>query len=340
MPKIYGQDLSPVELKKRIGDISQIAGATPFCYTAGKAKGTAAIEVRNGSGLRFIILPDRGMDIAYAEFNGIPISYVSKTGVVAPTHYEEPEFLRSFTAGLLTTCGLTYMGAPCVDQGRALGAHGRISNTPAYDVGMKQEWMEDDYVISVRGKVREATVFGENLVLTRTVTAKLCSNTIKIEDAIENEGFAPAPLMVLYHMNFGFPLISSKTVLKTNCVHLRARDAAAQQGVAKAEVFEEPVCGYCEQVFYCDAVLNSYAILQNPTLGLAVKLSFSGTELPHFIEWKQMGEQEYVVGLEPATWFTEGRAAARKQNALLYLQPQEVRRHALYLSVEKNNAAE
>ena len=36
----------------------------------------------------------------------------------------------------MTTCGLTYMGAPCTDAGDTLGLHGRISNTPACDVGV------------------------------------------------------------------------------------------------------------------------------------------------------------------------------------------------------------
>jgi hypothetical protein len=82
------------------------------------------------------------MDIAWAEFKGEPVSFISKTGVSTPAYFEENGFgfLRNFTYGLLTTCGLTYMGAPCVDEGTQLGLHGRISNIPADDVSVYQEW--------------------------------------------------------------------------------------------------------------------------------------------------------------------------------------------------------
>lgn len=327
MPNLFGDHYNKTEVRKRIGDVSQIAGATPFCYTSGKAKGTSAIEVRNGSGLRFIVLPDRGMDISFAEFQGIPLSYVSKTGVVSSVHYDEPDFLRSFSAGLLTTCGLTYMGAPCRDEGRALGAHGRISNTPAYDIGITQEWLNDeDYVITVRGKVRESIVFGEDMVLTRTITVKMGDNRIMIHDEVENKGFQPTPLMLLYHMNFGYPVVSPDTILETNCVHPRARDERAMEGMNATAAFSGPVHGYEEQVFYRDAVKTGYAALKNRRLNLGVRVEFSGEQLPYLIEWKQMGEQEYVVGLEPATWVPEGRAKARECGELLYLQPQSIKK--------------
>ncbi len=333
MANLFGKEYTKSELRKRVGDISQLGGAQEFTYTSGKANGTKAIEVKNGSGLRFVILPGRGMDIAYAEFQGIPFSYISKTGIVEAAHYDEPDFLRSFTAGLLTTCGLTYMGAPCEDQGQKLGAHGRIANLPAFDVGIVQEWREDDYVIEVRGKVREAAVFEENMVLTRTITTKFGDNRIYIHDEIENEGFTETPLMVLYHMNFGFPLISSSTVLSTNCENARPRDEVAKPGMDTSCNFSEPVLNYQEQVFYRDAVEDSFAKLENPDLGLAVKVEFSGDELPYLVEWKQMGEQEYVVGLEPATYPPDGRAAARQRGELLCLKPQEIRTHNLVVEV-------
>ena len=334
MAFLFNKELSKTEILKRVGDISQIAGALPFEYTSGKAKGTSAIEVRNGD-LRFVVLTDRGMDIAYAEYKGVPVSYISKTGVVAPSHYVESDFLRSFSAGLLTTCGLTYMGAPCIDKGVPLGAHGKISNTPAFDIGIVQEWQGDDFVILVRGKVREATVFGENIVLTRTITTKLGDGKITINDSIENSGFEPMPLMVLYHMNFGYPMIDKNTTLETNCINLRPRDAVAAPGIDKACEFSEPIHAYSEQVFYRDAVTKCYATLKNPDINLNATIAFSGDELPYLIEWKQMGEQEYVVGIEPATYPPDSRAKARERNELLYLEPNECKNHIITISFSK-----
>ncbi len=335
MFKIFGETLCKQELRARVGDMSQVAGALPITYEDGKARGTRAVEVRNGSGLRFVVMLDRGMDISYAEYKGVPFSYISKTGVVSPSYYDEKDFLRSFTAGLLTTCGLTYMGGACVDEGQELGLHGRIGNIPAYDVSVKQEWVADDFVISVSGKLREASVFGANMVLTRTITTKLGDDHIYIQDKVENEGFAKSPFMLLYHMNFGYPLLSEHTVLETNCINCRPQGEVAAKGMGEECEFTAPIKDYAEQVFHRDTVAESYAELTNPKLGMAAGVSFCGDQLPYFVEWKQVGEQEYVVGLEPATYPPLGRAVARARGELEFMEPGEVRHFDLTVSVRE-----
>ena len=328
--------LGKTELRRRVGDMTQLAGAIRMEYADGRAKGTAAIEVRNGSGLRFVVLPDRGMDIAYAELNGVPFSYIGKTGVVAPAHYDEPDFLRSFTAGLLTTCGLTQIGTPCEDNGEQLGLHGRAANIPAEDVSVFQDWVDDNnFEIRITGRVRECKVFGPDISLTRTITTRLGDNAIYIHDEIENRAFEPTPLMVLYHMNFGYPLISADTVLETDCTGLRPRMPEMACGLDTACQFSDPIHGYQEQVFFRDAVGDSYATLRNPVLGMEVRLDFNGDTLPYLVEWKMMGEQEYVVGVEPGTYPPTGRAAARERGELLFLQPQEKRIHDLKVTATK-----
>jgi len=342
MPFLYGEYLTKHELMKKIGDISQIAGAKQYELTSGKAKGVQAIEIKNGSGLNFTVLADRGMDIASAEYKGVNISFISKTGIVSPMFFEEQGtgFLRSFSCGLLTTCGLTYMGAPCEDQGDKLGLHGRISNTPATDISIYQEWEEDDFVIRVRGKISETKVFGENIVLTREITTKLGDNTICIKDKIENCGFNSQPLMLLYHCNFGYPFVTKETVLTTGGGTVRGRDEEAEKGIASYNCFNEPTHNYKEQVFYHDLNKNNeeecFAALFNKNLGtdgLGIKLSFNKSELPYLIEWKQMGEGDYVVGLEPATWYPEGRAEARKRGELTYISPGEKKEFNLKFTI-------
>lgn len=336
MPKLFSKELTKTEILKRVGDISQIAGATSFTYSDGKAQGTRAIEVKTGGGLRFVILPDKGMNIAYTDLCGIPFSFISKTGVVAPTHYDEKDFLRSFEGGLLTTCGITYMGAPCTDEGVELGAHGRISNTPAFDVSINQDWDENgEYVITVIGKVRESSMFGDNLVLKRTIKAYLGENKIHLHDEIENAGFKKSPLMILYHMNFGYPILSENSVLTTNCQNFRPRDEDAAVGANESEKFSPPVKDYKEQVFYRDSVENSFAKLTNPDLGISCKIDFLGKQLPYFVEWKQVGEQDYVVGLEPATNPPDGRAKVRECGELNFLEPEQKRNFDLTISFEK-----
>ncbi|MBC7334516.1 MAG: DUF4432 family protein, partial [Actinobacteria bacterium] len=45
--------------------------------------------------------------------------------------------------------------------------------------------------------------------------------------------------------------------------------------------------------------------------------------LPHLIQWKQMGEGEYVCGLEPANSLVRGRKIERQEGNLKFIKPGE-----------------
>lgn len=304
--------------------------------------GVNAVEVKTGGGLNFTILPDRGMDIAWADYKGMALSFISKTGVVAPAYFE-PEgngFLRSFYAGLLTTCGLTYMGAACEDEGKPLGLHGRASNIPAEDVCVSNEWQGDDFVMKVRGRIRESAVFGENMTLTREIEARMGENRLIIRDSVENCGFDRQPLMLLYHCNFGYPLLDKDTMLILPENSIKARDAEATKGLGNYDEFDEPIHGYNEQVFYHDFTPQKDGTITvklfNKNLGesgFGIYMKYSKNQLPHFMQWKQMGEGEYVLGLEPGTWYPEGRSEARKRGELEYLEPGSSKKFEIEIGV-------
>jgi len=343
MAYLYGKKVTKKELMKRIGDISQIAGAKLYELKSGRAKGVTAVDVKTGAGFSFTVLPDRAMDIAWAEYKGIPLSFISKTGICSPAYYEKQGlgFLRNFTAGMLTTCGLTQMGAPCVDNGESLGLHGRISNIPADDIAIINEWKgEEEFYIELRGKVRQSSVFGENLTLTRRITTELGTKKLFIKDVIENCGFNSQPFMLLYHCNFGYPLVSEGTKLIQPKTKVKARDKTAEKGIEEYNIFQQPTHNYQEQVFYHDIDSDeegmTYACLFNEKLstsGIGAYVRFNKNQLNYFSEWKQMGEGDYVVGLEPSTWYPEGRAKAHKRGELKYIEPGELKIFELEIGV-------
>ena len=55
----------------------------------------------------------------------------------------------------------------------------------------------------MRGEVREACVFEENMLLTREVRVRTEKNAYQVIDRVENQGFEPTPMMLIYHVNFG-----------------------------------------------------------------------------------------------------------------------------------------
>src|SRR5215204_1951267 len=182
---LYGRTLAAGDLLRRVGRLEQVAGIEPFVFDDGHERGVRALRVRTGTGFSFTVIPDRGLDIGAAEYNGMALAWSSPTGVVGPW-YREPEgegWLRSFHGGLLVTCGLQNVGPP----GEISGLHGRISNTPASHVSREARWDQRGCcVLEARGEVRESRVFGANLVLRRTISARLGESLISIEDTVHN----------------------------------------------------------------------------------------------------------------------------------------------------------
>ena len=342
MARLYGKTYSPAQLRKHVGHMSQVAGIRRFELSDGREKGVAAAEVRTGTGLRFTVLLDRGMDISSAEWCGCSLSWRSATLDTSPYFFQPEglEWLRGFFGGLLCTCGLTYCGAPCEDEGEELGLHGRVSNTPAENVVADERWVGSDYVMTLRGTVIEAGVFRDSLSLTREITAMLGENRLLIHDTVENIGFDPAPHMFLYHINLGFPLVDEGAELVSPTTVVTPRDPVAEDGKRDYAKIDPPTRGYAEKVYYHRLASarggQTLAGLVNPSLGcegLGVYLQYSTKEFPEFTEWKQMGQGTYTVGLEPANCRVEGRDKERGRGALTILRPGERREYHMEIGV-------
>jgi hypothetical protein len=343
MVSLFGKGYKREELRERVGDIRQICGVRRFIFSDGPEKGVEAIEFRTGAGLRFLVLPDRGMDISMAEFKGVPLSWISSVGEVSP-HFFEPEdfgWLRTFYGGLLTTCGLTYAGAPCVDKGKRLGLHGRASCIPARDVTAGGDWEGEDYVMRCRGKVRETSVFGEDLLLKREITTRLGGSSLRIHDIVENMGYEPVEHMIIYHINLGFPVVDDGSLLISPTLELIPRDEEAREGMESYNRFHAPIQGYKEKVYYHKLAHDgdgwtSAAIVNegfDGGKGIGVYVRFNLFQLPNLVEWKMMGRGMYVVGVEPANCLVEGRDVERERGTLVILDPGERREYELEIGV-------
>lgn len=317
-------------LHRHIGSERQLGFVRRSVLEDGKGRGMRVFDVDNGSGVRFSVYPDRGMDIGEASFRGVNLVWLPQTPA-APQFYEAAQFnwLRSWGGGLLTGCGLSNVGGPNSANGEEHGLHGRLSHIPAEEVNTSAYWDEAErYVLEVSGKVRHSRVFGENLLLTRRIRAVRGENTITVEDSVENQGFAPSPLMLLYHMNFGWPLVGEHTVLEAAEHRITPQNVHAAEAVTTWERILPPREGFAEQVLYHEIPSAedgfSAVTLNNPELKLKLKLEYRSAELPYLIQWRQFGCGEYVLGLEPGNCFPEGQTAIAQKGILRKLAPGEV----------------
>jgi len=225
---------------------------------------------------------------------------------------------------------MTYMGAPCTDEGAELGLHGRYSYLPAFAVWADAGWGENGYEMWAEGKVREAALFMDKLELKRRISARLGESRLFITDTVTNFGHRPSPLMLLYHINIGYPVVADGSELVAPSRTVRPRDEVARPGVREYSRFDAPQHGYKEQGFYHEMTADDdgyvTAAIVNPRLGdggLAVYARYRQKELPEFTEWKMLGEGDYVVGMEPANARVEGRARERERGSLKIIAPGE-----------------
>ena len=317
------------QLLRYIGDYSQVFGIKDYTLSGGKAAGVRAFDVCNGAGLEFTVVADRCLDIGRLAFKGVNCSYLSKTGIVSPAYYygNDPAFFKNFSGGLLATCGLRNVGSSSDDNGELFPIHGLISNTPAEEVCASTDWEGDVPVMTVSGQMREARFFGENMRLKRKISCPYGENRISIHDCVENMGFRDERLMLLYHFNLGYPLLDEDAVLISPSRTVVPRDAEAAKGVDAWQQMQPPTQGYAEQVFYhdlkTDAEGNTFVALVNHRLALAIAFHFNKNQLFNLTQWKQMGEGEYVLGIEPCNCYVGGRLDPRNNVNPVYLKPGE-----------------
>lgn len=320
------------EILARVGRMEQLASIRRYVLDDGKGRGMRAFEVSNASGFDFTVYPDRGLDVGPARYNGLPLTWMTRNGPVAPAFYDASgaEWLRTWMAGLVTTCGWLNVGGPCVTAEGAHGLHGRMDHTPAEEVNARARWnAAGEYELEITGKIAHARVFGENIVTSRTISTALGRPGLTLVDRTENLGASASPLMQLYHMNFGWPLVSEKTRLVAPEHAVTARDAAGDKGLAEWTTMPPPTADFAEQVLSHDLPADADGFcsvrIENPDFGRAVRLSFRKKELPYLVQWRQAGVGDYVMGLEPANCSQPvGQAEYAKTGLLKRIEPGEI----------------
>lgn len=312
-----------------IGDVQQLLTLQESKLCGGRQEGVRIVQVHNGADLQISVLPDRCMDFYQIRYKGKNLNYITPAGIVSPVYYDERglEWLRSFAAGFLTTCGLQNIGGPDLYEGKEHGLHGRIANTPAEGFSARYENQDGVPAAVLQGTMREAVLFGENFTLERKITVPYGKNEIVFSDTVTNRGFRRNHYMLLYHFNYGYPLLSEDTqlTLETEDVAPRNAHAAAhaeswQKVLPPQDDFEE-MC-YFHKVKKDEKGRARYS-LYNPRENIGVELEYDGELLDNFCQWKMFGKGEYVMGLEPANTLLDGFDLAKEKGLLHYLEAGE-----------------
>ncbi len=187
-------------------------------------------------------------------------------------------------------------------------------------------------MIRLKGTMREAEAMVENLSLTRRIETRLGAKGLRIHDTVQNRGFSPRPLMLLYHCNYGFPLLGpgARVVGPITRSVPRDEEARKDRGMEECLTFPEPTQDYAEKVFFHTLASQkdgrTFVALVNRDTGdgqpLGIVMRWNQRELPILCEWKMPCKGFYVVGLEPGNVTPMGRGPLRQQGALPMIEGQ------------------
>lgn len=319
--------------------MSLIAGApsgapdTPFVRSmqlaGGLRDGVEVCEVHNGR-LRLWLLPQRGMGIWKAWLDGFEIGW--QAPVRGPVH---PRFVPLAEPGglgwldgfdeLLCRCGLESNGAPEFDARGILRypLHGRIANLPAGHMEAQIDAQTGE--IAVSAEVDEGRLHGQKLRLQSTTSSAAHSSTIRVRDRMTNLSARQGSGQMLYHINFGAPLLDAGSRIHAPVRTLVPRTAHAAAGVGQWDRIGPPDAQFREQVYFLDLLADAQGrtqvLLHDAVAGRGVSLHFSRNQLPCFTLWKNAAATAdgYVVGLEPGTNFPNPRSFEERQGRIVTL---------------------
>jgi hypothetical protein len=307
----------------------------------GLSQGVDVIEVRQGD-FRFVVVPTRGMGIWRASLGDLRLGW--KSPVRGPVH---PAFVRQghpdgigWLDGfdeLLVRCGLESNGAPEFHPDGRLryGLHGRIANTPAHKVEVAIDG--ESGWIAIRGTVDEARLFGSKLRLETSIETQIGRPGLIVSDIVTNLSAAAGDFELLYHINFGVPLLQPGAKVSLPVKRLAPRDAVAAADLPTWNVYGPETPGSAEVCFFteptADADGNTQVLLHNPAATQGVSLKFNMRQLPCFTIWKDReGTGDgYVTGLEPATNFPNVKSFEKQKGRVVALAPGQSRQFRVVL---------
>jgi galactose mutarotase-like enzyme len=333
----------------QVGGSARGYSVTKRRLRGGLSDGVDVIEVCNGR-LSFVVVPTRGMGLWRASCGGMRLGWKSPTrGPVHPALVPlwEPGglgWLKGFDE-LLVRCGLESNGGPDFDPSGKLRCplHGRIANLPAHKVEVAIDG--DSGEIAVSGVADEAYLYGSKLRLTTTISTKVGQPGLAVVDEVTNISGQPGEMELLYHINFGVPLVGKGATVALPVKRLAPRDAVAVADLPTWNAYGPETPGSIEVCHFfdlaADASGKTLAVLRAADGSQGVSVKFNKRQLPCFTVWKnrQAAIDGYVTGLEPATNYPNPKSFEKQHGRVTPLAPGETRRFELAIEAHTDAAS-
>jgi len=315
----------------------------------GRQEGVQVIEVDNGA-MRFTIVPTRGFEIWKAQAGKLrlgwdsPIKEIIHPSYIRLTDNGGAGWVAGF-GGLMVRGGLASFGSPVQDGNEQLTLHGRVDYLPASYVSVRYEAAPVPRLV-FRGVVDDTQTFGPQLRLTSEISTQIGKPEVVFDDEITNLSDVPQETQLLYHTNFGTPLLGAGAEFVAPVKQVAPMNQISAAGdLAGWNRYSGPHAPpYSAQVFnmqlHGDARGMTKAMLKSPDGSNGVLMTFDTKGLPYMSLWKNevTAKAGYVTGLEPGTGFPNPRPVERAAGRVPMLKGGETYRVHLAIAALTSKA--
>ena len=323
----------------------------------GKQEGVRLITIDNGA-MQIVVIPTRGMSIYEVRSGDMRLGWDSPVEDIVHPSYIDLEsrgglgWLEGFNEWMVR-CGLEFAGHPGTDEfitntgekgSLDLTLHGKIGNIPASDVEVIVD-PEPPHRIRVRGTVYEKFFYGPKLRLVAEVSVVPGADTFRLDDRITNLGAHDQEFQIIYHANFGNPLLGEGAKVHAAAKRVAPMNDHAGKSIDTYATYAGPTRGFVEEVYliepYADGEGRTRVVLQNAAGDRAASMRWSIKQLPYLTIWKNTPavEEGYVTGIEPATGYPYNRMIERAGGRVPKLKPGQTRRFTLDFGLHRGTDA-
>jgi hypothetical protein len=322
-----------------------------FALHGGKQEGCELIVLDNGK-LKITVVPTRGMSVLEVTSGDVRLGWNSPVKQVV-----HPQFMRLESRGGLgwlegfnewmVRCGLEFAGHPGQDEfvnnvgekaTMDLTLHGKIGNIPASEVSVVVD-SDAPHRIRIKGVVHEQAFYGPKLELATEISTEPGTDTFRIEDRVTNHGAFEQEYQVIYHCNYGPPLLGQGSRVLAAAKRIAPFNEHAGEGLKEWQTYSSPTKGFIEQVYCLEPLADrdgrGIVMLENAATDRAVTMRWNTDSLPYLTVWKNTAATEdgYVTGLEPGTGYAYNRRIERQAGRVPKLAPHATREFHLDVGI-------
>ncbi len=261
-----------------VGDLRQLASVQRITLGDGPDAGQKLLAFSTGGGLDFQVKEQGSLDIRSLHLRGLPLGWRHPAGDTG-----NPQ--RALT-GFLVTCGLENVRAPRA----GLPQHGSLALSPVRLLALDADWQAPEPHLFVTGEIHHPMPCGAVCRIIRRMSAPIGGTRLVVHDRIENISATPAEVMLLYHVNFGFPVAAPGCAVRIGGTRVT--------GIDSLDPGDRPGAPECHRM-----PPDVPVVVERPASGdwpgMRLELTSDTGSLPFLQTWRDGRRKRNILAIEP-----------------------------------------